>query len=133
MQALHYNNYAWVLIMLRRSADDVAVAADYIRRAFAMAPWIPAIRGTLAAVRIELGEYEAGIEEALAVADEYRREHSPVANENRGSTLATAALGCFRLGERENAAELLAEAQRLAPEDIAVRQAAAEINASPVL
>lgn len=128
LQAIHYNNYAWVRLMRQREPADLTSATEYAERAFAMAPWLAPIRGTLAAVKIAGGDYATGIKLALAVAEEYKREHSPVALESRGSTLATAALGYYRLGQTDESYSLLAQAKALAPQDLAVRQAVAEIE-----
>lgn len=131
LQALHYNNCAWALLLLRRNADDLATAGDYADRAFAMTPWITPVRGTLAAAQVARGDYAAGIALALAVAEEHRKLHHPLAQENRAANLATAAVGYHHQGNAAEARRLLAEAQSLAPQDLAVRQAAAAIeNAS---
>jgi len=128
LRAIHYNNYAWVRLMLQGSPEDLTTAGDYAERAFAMAPWLTYTRGTLAAVQVARGEYEAGIAEALAVAAEHKQEHTPASAENQGSNLATAALGYHHLGQQDKARTTLARAQALAPHDAAVRQAAAAIQ-----
>ena len=128
LQAIHYNNYAWVRLMLQATPADLAVAGTFAERAFAMAPWLTPIRGTMAAVKVARGDYNAGIAEALAVAADCQREHTPASAENRGSNLATAALGYHQLGEHEAARVTLTQAQALAPQDAAVRQATAAIH-----
>lgn len=128
LQAIHYNNYAWVLLLRRSTPEELTVAGAYAERAFAMAPWITPLRGTLAAALVARGETEAGIEKALAAAEEYQRDPNPIAQENRGITLATAALGYAHLGKPAEALRLLAQAQHLAPKALAVRQVIAEIE-----
>lgn len=133
IQALHYNNYAWVRLMLHSEPAHLAAAADYAERAFAMVPWLAPIRGTLAAVKVAQGDYAAGVTMALAAAADYQQDPSPTAREGRGSNLATAALGYHGQGNAQEARRLLAEAQALAPKEIAVRQAAAAIQNGPDL
>jgi hypothetical protein len=133
IQALHYNNYAWVRLMSHSEPAHLATAADYAERAFAMVPWLAPIRGTLAAVKVAQGDYAAGVPLALAAAADYQQDPSPTAREGRGSNLATAALGYHRQGNAQEARRLLAEAQTLAPQEIAVRQTAAAIQNGPEL
>jgi len=123
LQGLHYNNVAWALLMLNRTPADLTLASDYADRAFAMLPWLTPVRGTLAAAKVARGDDAAGVELALAVAEEHRQLQHPLAQENRAANLATAALGYHHQGNAQEAQRLLGEAQALAPQEIAVRRA----------
>ena len=93
-----------------------------------MAPWILTLKGTLAAVFVEQGEYQKGLEWALSVAKESEEMPSPTRDDIVGANLATAALGYFHLGERETAMHYLQQATALAPNELAIQKAAAAIQ-----
>lgn len=129
LQALHYNNYAWVMLVRSKEENALDIAEEYIERAFRMAPWVPHICGTHAAVLIERGNYAQGIEEALKTAKTFKQlDKSPSGPENQASNLAYAALGYQRSGKPTEARELLTQAMALAPTDLSVQKAAKEIT-----
>lgn len=128
IEAFAYNNYAWGLLMQRLGLEEIAVANRYAEKAFAMLPWVPAIRGTLGAAMIERGDYQAGIDMVQTAAAEHKREQMPAAKQNYASNLAIIGLGYQRLGSHAQAAEYLAQAQAIAPEEMAVKLAAQEIG-----
>lgn len=126
-RAVYFNNYAWTALMHQPDHDSLQTARHFAEEAYSMAPWSPVIKGTLAAVFVEQGEYQQGIEWALAVAKEAENESSLSQNENIASNLATAALGYARLGDNQLAAHLLQKAVSLAPEELMVQKAKREI------
>lgn len=129
-QALFFNNYAWATLMHQPTPDSLQIAREYAEKAYRMAPWIPSLKGTLAAVFVEQGEYEKGIEWALAVAKESEADQSPSRDESVAANLATAALGFYRMGERETAVHHLQQAVNQAPNELSVKKAVAEIEGS---
>jgi len=129
-QAVYYNNYAWTTLMHQPTLNSLQIAREYAEKAYQMAPWIPSLKGTLAAVLVEQGEYQKGIEWALAVAKESEADQSPSRDESVAANLATAALGYFRLGKQETAVRTLQKAIALAPEELTVKKATAEVQAS---
>ncbi len=129
-QALYYNNYAWATLMHQPTPDSLQIAREYAEKAYQMAPWISVLKGTLAAVLVEQGEYQQGVEWALAVAKESEAEQSPSRDDNVASNLATAALGYYRLGDQETAVHHLQQAIALAPDELTVKKASAEIQGS---
>lgn len=128
MQAIHFNNYAWIILMQKSEADHVDIAYRYASQAFAMAPWLSFIRGTMATVLLEKGDLDAAINYAIEAAELQRQEHSPVSKENVASNLAVAALGYFRQGNFPMSTVYLEEAKVLALEDIMVQKALQEIE-----
>jgi tetratricopeptide (TPR) repeat protein len=127
-QAIFYNNYAWSTLMYRPTPDSLQIAREYAEKAYQMAPWILTLKGTLAAVFVEQGDYQKGVEWALSVAKESEEMPSPTRDDNIGANLATAALGYFYLGERETAMHYLQQATALAPNELAIQKAAATIQ-----
>lgn len=128
-KALVHNNYAWATLMDQPPKDGVQIAREHAEKAYQMAPWVASFKGTLAAVLIEQGEHQKGIELALAAAKEHEEaSFSSDQNENLAENLATAALGYFRLGEQETAVRYLQQALAITTEGQAVKKAAAEIQ-----
>lgn len=127
-QAVYYNNYAWATLMHQPRSDSLETAHLFAEKAYRMVPWVPLIRGTLAAVFVEQGEYEKGVQWALSAAKEIKQQPSSIRRDKHvAMNLAAAALGCFRLGEQELARTHLQNALTLAPKEITVRKAVAEI------
>lgn len=129
-QAIYFNNYAWATLMHQPTPNSLHIAREYAEKAYQMAPWISVLKGTLAAVLVEQGEYQQGVEWALAVAKESEAEQSPSRDDNVASNLATAALGYYRMGDRETAVHHLQQAIALAPDELTVKKASAEIQGS---
>jgi hypothetical protein len=127
-QAVYYNNYAWTTLMHFPTSDSLQIAHRYAEKAYAMAPWVPFIKGTLAAVYVEQGQYEKGTQWALSVAKEVEEDTSPGRDEHIAANLATAALGSFRMGDQETAVCYLRQALTLAPDELTVKKVVAEMQ-----
>jgi tetratricopeptide (TPR) repeat protein len=130
-QAIFYNNYAWTALMHHPEPDSLQTARKYAEKAYQMAPWISILKGTLAAVMVEQGEYQKGLEWALEVAKASEAEDSPSRNENVAANLATAALSYYHLGQPDTAEQYLQKATALAPDELTVQKAAAVIHGTP--
>lgn len=126
--AVSFNNYAWVTLMNHPSPESLQTARGYAENAYSMAPWLPYIRGTMAAVLVESGEYDAGIDLALKAVEEMKSDKLPFWKEDAASILAISALGYFRQGEEKLANKYLSEAQLLAPNEMAVKKVVAEMS-----
>ena len=129
LRAVYYNNYAWVTLMYHPDPDSLETAHHFANKAYHMAPWMPIIKGTLAAVFVEQGQFNKGVKWALSVAEEAKQDLSPRRDEHIAANLATAALGCFRMGEHTTALHYLQQAVALAPDEMTTKRAVAEIQA----
>jgi tetratricopeptide (TPR) repeat protein len=121
MEPLLWNNVAYTILVIKSDPQAPHRAREYARRAFRMAPWVQAIRGTWGAVLIETGDVEEGLVHVSDAAREADTSRAKAAN------LAHAAIGYHRLGRADEATRLLGEARHLDPASIMVKRAEAEL------
>ena len=121
MEALLVNNVAYGSLLSSSGMRDLQRARNCARRAYRMAPWIQAIRGTWGAVLIETGDVEEGL---VYVSDAAREAETPRA---KAVNLSHAAIGYHRLGRTDEAMRLLCEARHLDPASTMVKRAEAEM------
>jgi tetratricopeptide (TPR) repeat protein len=121
MEPLLWNNVAYTTLVASSDPQAPQRALEYARRAFRMAPWVQAIRGTWGAVLIETGDVEQGLEYVSGAAQEADTPRSKAAN------LAHTAIGYHRLGRTGEATRLLGEAKRLDPASVVVKWAEAQL------
>jgi tetratricopeptide (TPR) repeat protein len=124
-EALFLNNVAYATLLTSSEPNALQRAYDHARRAFRMAPWLGAIRGTWGAVLVETGDVEQGLACLTEAAQEAETPRAKAAN------LAYAAIGHHRLGRRDEAAKLLEEARGLGLAGNLLNRAEVELSATP--
>lgn len=117
LRAYAYNNIAWSRLMVYERPEQLDIVTEYAKKALEIMPWTHHLRGTYAALLIEKGFYDEGVDEALAVADEMGDEATLYLTDNMATNLAVAARGLLSSGNKEEARACIAEAMEIAPDN----------------